>query len=79
MGKPNLETVANVCSCIVDGPDRPPMRLILPVPNRLFTVGDGQYQIESTIIGLNRTGVTGLMEAKKSHLGDHHPPYWSGR
>ena len=31
-----------------------------------LTVGDGQYQIESTIIGLNRTGVTGLMGLKKN-------------
>ena len=31
-----------------------------------LTVGDGQYQIESTIIGLNRTGVTGLMGRKKN-------------
>lgn len=31
-----------------------------------LALGDGQYQIESTIIGLNRTGVTGLMGIKKN-------------
>ena len=31
-----------------------------------LTVGNGQYQIESTIIGLNRTGVTGLMGRRKN-------------
>ena len=31
-----------------------------------LTVGDGQYQLESTVIGWNRTGVTGLMGRQKS-------------